>query len=148
MLLHSWLSNYALVLSWDTHGQSKWGWMVGLGMPAACRLSSIWAGRCAEKKMTTKRARSPSGDQFMVLGLSLPVKKQISWSVFERLSSEKHQQHTFSVRLALFHHPFLPIILSFFLSIHIRTFREAKVRYAMKCVHMQLYLWHTTTRMK
>lgn len=90
-------------------GGVKRGWMVGLGMPAASRLSSIWAGRCAEEKMTTQRARSPSGDQFMVLGLSLPVKKQISWSVFKRLSVPSRIRFSFFffLRLPRSRHRFL-----------------------------------------
>lgn len=96
-LFHYRLPNYTPVLCWDTHGQSEWGWMVGLGMLGASRLSSIWAGRCEEEKTTTQRARSPSGDQFMVLALSLPVKKQISWCVFKRPVSEKHQEEIFSL---------------------------------------------------
>lgn len=75
--------------------------MVGLGMPGASRLSSIWAGRCAEEKTTTQRARSPSGDQFMVLALSLPVKKQISWCVCKRPATEKHKEDTFSLSALL-----------------------------------------------
>ena len=91
---------------------SEWGWMVGLGMPRASRLSSIWAGRCAEEKTTTQRARSPSGDQFMVLALSLPVKKQISWCVFKRPASEKHQEDIFSLCLSLTLSVFLSLSLS------------------------------------
>lgn len=63
-------------------GVSGDGW---IRMPGASRLSSIWAGRCAEEKTATQRARSPSGNQFMVLALSLPLKKQISWYVCKRL---------------------------------------------------------------
>lgn len=40
---------------------------------------------------TTQRARSPSGDQFMALALSLPVKKQISWCVFKRLVKDQEE---------------------------------------------------------
>lgn len=65
--------------------------MAGLGMLGASRLSSIWAGRCAKEKTTTQRARSPSGDQFMALALSLPVKKQISWCVFKRLGKDQEE---------------------------------------------------------
>lgn len=60
-------------------------------MLGASRLSSIWAGRCAKEKTTTQRARSPSGDQFMALALSLPVKKQISWCVFKRLGKDQEE---------------------------------------------------------
>lgn len=109
-LFHYRLPNYTPVLCWDTHGWSEWGWMAGLGMPGASRLSSIWAGRCAEKKMTTQRARSPSGDQFMVLGLSLPVKKQISWCVFHKASSEnKHHKDSFSLSVSLVSSVLLPV---------------------------------------
>lgn len=116
-LFHYGLPNYPPVLCWDTHGRSEWGWMVGLGMPGASRLSSIWAGRCAEEKTTTQRARSPSGDQFMVLALSLPVKKQISWCVFKRLVSEKHQEDDFSLSLCLasFHSSCFSHLLQLFL---------------------------------
>lgn len=60
-------------------------------MLGASRLSSIWAGRCEKEKTTTQRARSPSGDQFMALALSLPVKKQISWCVFKRLGKDQEE---------------------------------------------------------
>lgn len=108
--------NYPPVLCWDTHGRSEWGCMVGLGMPGASRLSSIWAGRCAEEKTTTQRARSPSGDQFMVLALSLPVKKQISWCVFKKLASDKHQEDSFTLSASLLYtllisHPRLHLFL-------------------------------------
>ena len=102
-LFHYRLPSYTPVLCWDTHGWSEWGWMVGLGMLGASRLSSIWAGRCAEEKTTTQRARSPSGDQFMVLALSLPVKKQISWCVFKKPPSEKHHEEIFSPSVSLSH---------------------------------------------
>lgn len=116
-LFHYRLPNYTPVLCWDTHGRSEWGWMVGLGMPGASRLSSIWAGRCAEEKTTTQRARSPSGDQFMVLALSLPVKKQISWCVFRRPASEKHQEDIFSLSVSL-----LSALLFFFPSSALELF--------------------------
>lgn len=109
-LFHYRLPNYTPVLCWDVHGRSEWGWMVGLGMLGASRLSSIWAGRCAKEKTTTQRARSPSGDQFMVLALSLPVKKQISWCVFKRLG--KHQEEIFSLFSFL---PLVFLLSSFFL---------------------------------
>lgn len=89
-LFHYRLPEHSPVLCGDTSGWREWGWMVGLGMLGACRLSSIWAGRCTEEKTTTQRARSPSGDQFMVLAQSLSVKKQISWFVFKRPTLQRH----------------------------------------------------------
>lgn len=109
-LFHYRLPNYTPVLCWGTHRRSEWGWMGGLGMLGASRLSSIWAGRCAEEKTTTQRARSPSGDQFMVLALSLPMKKQISWCVFKRSALENHQEEIFFLSLSLFF-----LLFSFFL---------------------------------
>lgn len=90
-LFHYRLPNCTLVSCWETHGWSECGWMAGLGMLRASRLSSIWAGRCAKEKTTTQRARSPSGDQFMALALSLPVKKKISWCVFKRLGKDQEE---------------------------------------------------------
>lgn len=147
-LFHYRLPNYTPVLCWDVHWRSEWGWMVGLGMLGASRLSSIWAGRCAKEKTTTQRARSPSGDQFMVLALSLPVKKQISWCVFKRLG--KHQEEIFSL------FSFLPLVflLSSFFAIYWAIFSQrwqlwdgsANVSVSSH-THAPLHLRHTNIRL-
>lgn len=145
-LFHYRLPNYTPVLCWDTHGWSEWGWMAGLGMPGASRLSSIWAGRCAEKKMTTQRARSPSGDQFMVLGLSLPVKKKISWCFFTRPALKINITKTVSRSLS---HSF-PLFSSlsplqlFLLHTHLLRSWSNKMCNQI-CTHAQLHLRHMTT---
>lgn len=137
-LFHYRLPNYTPVLCRDTHGRSEWGWMVGLGMPGASRLSSIWAGRCAEEKTTTQRARSPSGDQFMVLALSLPVKKQISWCVFKRPASEKtSRRHFFSFLFLLFSCS----LLSFCSTLAYSPFLGSVIR----CANVLCLLSHTCT---
>lgn len=118
-------------------------------MPGASRLSSIWAGRCAEEKTTTQRARSPSGDQFMVLALSLPVKKQISWCVFKRLASEKHQEDSFSLHVSLLSTLLVsqPLLGSFYSTFTFSPSVGSLVRCATERAHsVPLHLRHMNTR--
>lgn len=117
--------------------------MVGLGMPEASRLSSIWAGRCEEKKTTTQRARSPSGDQFMVLALSLPVKKQISWCVLR--GGHWEDMMRFSLSCFLLHSSYI-YPSTFFCTVTFCPFCRFCSRLRNQtCTYAQLHFRHTNT---